>query len=85
MVDGTFGRCSGPFRVAAFFPCPCILGGLHGLGVPAIELLDTCSPEWIFMEPNRFNHAGVQVRHVHKAFWILLWTNDALLEPLVGL
>ena len=36
------------------------------------------------MEPNRFNHASVLVRHVHKAFAILLWTYDILLVPLVG-
>ena len=68
----------------AFFSCPRILGGLHGLGVPAVELFDTLSPPWMIMEPNRFNHAGVLVRHVHKAFAILLWTYDILLVPLVG-
>ena len=57
----TPGRCSGPCRSTAFFPCPCILVGLHGLGVPAVELFDSFSPKRIFMEPNRFNHAGVQV------------------------
>ena len=57
----TPGRSNGPFRSTAFFPCPCILGCLHGLGVPAIELFDTLSPPWMIMEPNRFNHAGVLV------------------------
>ena len=57
----TLCRCSGPFGVTAFFPCPCILGGLRGLGVVAVELFDTFSPKWILMDPNRFNHAGVQV------------------------
>ena len=80
----TLGRGSGPFGVTAFFPCPCILGGLHGLGIPAVELFDTCSPPWIVMEPNHFNHASVQIRHVHKAFAILLWTDDILLVSLVG-
>ena len=75
----------GPLRsVLAFFPCPRILGGLHGLGVPAVELFDTLSPPWMIMEANRFNHAGVRVRHVHKAFAILLWTDDILFVPLFG-
>ena len=82
----SLGRTSsvGPLRsVLAFFPCPRILGG-HGLGVLAIELFNTLSPPWMIMEPNRFNHAGVLVRHVHKTFAILLWTYDILLVPLVG-
>ena len=53
--------CSGPLRVTAIFPCPCILGGLHGLGVVAVELFDTVFPKWILLEPKHFNHASVQI------------------------
>ena len=83
----SLGRTSstGPLRsVLAFFPCPRILGGLHGLGAPAIELFNSLSPPWMVVESSRLNHADVLVRHVHKAFAILLWTYDILLVPLVG-
>ena len=51
---------------------------------PSIELLNSLLPEWMLMENNRLNHACILVRHVDKAFAILLWKHDMLRMSLLG-